>query len=468
MVREHGKEQVVDSTANSSDNGNGQDGIKIPIYKRLYFQVITSILVGIILGVAYPEFSQKMKPLGDGFMKLVKMMIGPIIFCTVVVGIAKMGDMKEVGRVGIKSIIYFEVVSTIALLLGLVMVNIVKPGVGLNMNIDDLNNSEVLVLQTKQVDQTAEPFLLKIIPSSPVQAFAENNILQVLLFSVLFGVALSNFGKKGRALISVLDQTSHALFGVINIIMKVAPIGAFGAMAFTVGKYGFSTLVTLASLVFWVYMASGIFIVFILGGIAKFLKFNIFEFLRYIKEEIFIVFATSSSESALPRMMVKLENMGCAKPVVGLVIPTGYSFNLDGTAIYLTMAAVFLAQAFNIELTWVDQLYILGLCCITSKGAAGVAGSGFVVLMSTLSSLETIPVLSAALILGIDKFLSDIRSVTNLVGNGVATIAIAKWENAFDHKRAKRMLKRETILEAEEPERVADIQMQEQDYWMER
>jgi aerobic C4-dicarboxylate transport protein len=438
----------------------GSSSVRVPLYKRLYFQVIVSIALGILLGVFYPELGQKVKPLGDGFMKLVKMLIGPIVFCTVVVGIGKMGDMKEVGRVGMKSLLYFEIVSTIALILGMLVVNVAKPGVGLNMQVAQMGHNEAFMQQAKQLSKSNashEPFFLKLIPTTGVQAFADNNILQILLFSILFGVALSNFGKKGKELVDILEQLSHIFFGMIGIIMRIAPLGAFGAMAFTVGRYGFSTLVTLASLIAWVYVTCIFFIVVVLGFISKvLLKFSIFDFIRYIKEEIFITYATASSESAMPRLMVKLENLGCAKPVVGLVIPTGYSFNLDGTSIYLAMATIFLAQAFNIPLTLLDQIYILGLLCITSKGAAGVSGSGFVVLLSTLSNFESIPVISAGLLLGIDKFMSDARSITNIIGNGIATVAIAQWEKAFNHRLARRVLRGETAQEADEPEVVAD------------
>lgn len=436
-----------------------------PIYKKLYFQVIVGIIIGLFLGVVSPELAEKMKPFSDGFIKLIKMMIGPIIFTTVVVGIGKMGDMKEVGRVGLKSVLYFEIVSTAALLFGLVMINIWQPGAGLNINPSSLSNDSLAQFSSKfEHGHTTIDFLMNLIPHSIISAFAEDNILQILLFSILFGLSLSNFGSKGKVLVRILDQTSHTLFGIVNIIMKLAPMGAFGAIAFTVGKYGFASLAQLGNLVLAVYVTCFLFVVIVLGGIARALNVNIWRFISYIKEEILLVLATSSSESALPRMMVKLENIGCAKPVVGMVIPTGYSFNLDGTSIYLTMAAIFLAQALNIDLTLQQQIGIVLVLFFTSKGAAAVTGGGFIVLVSTLQSVESIPVASAAILLGVDRFMSEARAITNLIGNGIATIAISKWEKAFDSDKAKRVLQKQADIEADEPERVSDIEMK--DYWL--
>lgn len=432
---------------------------KKPIYQRLYFQVLLGIAIGVFLGHFYPEVGTSMKPLGDAFIRLIKMMVAPIIFCTIVVGIAKMGDMREVGRVGLKALIYFEVVSTIALIIGLIVVNIYKPGVGMNADPSTLDTGALSHLATTVKPLSTTEFLLNIIPHTVVDAFAKGEILQVLLFSVLFGVALSQFGEKGKFLIKLLDQTSHVLFGVIGIVMKVAPLGAFGAMAFSIGQYGVGSLRPLAHLMIAVLLTCLLFIFLILGPIMRMIGFKLWQFLKYIKEEIFIVLGTSSSETALPRMISKLENMGCAQPVVGLVIPTGYSFNLDGTSIYLTMAAVFIAQATNTELSLYQQLSLLGVLMLTSKGAAAVPGGGFVTLASTLSSIDTLPLAGLALLLGVDIFMSEIRSVTNLIGNGVATLVVSKWEGALDMKKAKEVLESETEMEADQPEEVADREM---------
>jgi aerobic C4-dicarboxylate transport protein len=429
-----------------------------PIYKHLYFQVLIAIAIGVTLGHFFPTFSAGMKPLGDAFIKLIKMMIAPIIFTTVVVGIAKIGDMKEVGRVGLKSLIYFEVVSTLALVIGLVVVNIVKPGVGVNADVTTLDTKAVESYASGAKSLSTVDLLLRMIPDSVVGAFASGEILQVLLFSILLGLALSRFGEKGRPLVDLLDQFSHALFNVIGIIMHFAPIGAFGAMAFTIGKYGIGSLVSLGKLMACVYITCLLFVFLVLGTIARLTGFSLWQFLRYIKEEILIVIGTSSSEAALPRMISKLENVGCEKPVVGLVIPTGYSFNLDGTSIYLTMAAVFIAQATNVPLSLKQQLVILGVLLLTSKGAAAVTGGGFITLAATLSTIGTVPVAGLALLLGIDRFMSEARAITNLIGNGVATMVIAKWEGALDEKRMRSVLNNETDALAEEPEAVADAE----------
>jgi aerobic C4-dicarboxylate transport protein len=432
---------------------------KKPLYQRLYFQVLTGIVIGVFLGHFFPETGAAMKPFGDAFIRLIKMMVAPIIFCTIVVGIAKMGDMREVGRVGLKSLLYFEVVSTIALLIGLLVVNIYQPGVGVNADPSTLDTGSLSTYTSTVKPLSTTEFLLNIIPKTVISAFAEGEILQVLLFSILLGISLSHFGSKGRLLVNILEQSSHALFGVIGIIMKVAPIGAFGAMAFSIGTYGFGTLLPLGKLMFGVVLTCLLFVFLILGPILKVTGFNIWKFLLYIKEEIFIVLGTSSSETALPRMITKLENMGCAKPVVGLVIPTGYSFNLDGTSIYLTMASVFIAQATNTDLSLSQQLSLLGVLMLTSKGAAAVPGGGFVTLASTLSTVDTLPVAGLALLVGVDLFMSEIRSVTNLIGNGVATIVISKWEKALDISKARRVLEGETEEEADNPEEVFDKEM---------
>jgi len=424
-----------------------------PFYTHLYAQVLTAIVFGVLLGYFYPQLGEQMKPLGDGFIKLIKMLIAPIIFCTVVHGIASMEDMKKVGRVGLKALIYFEGVTTLALLVGLVVVNVLQPGVGMNVDAKTLDTKSIQVYTTKAGQQSTVEFLMHIIPNTVVGAFAEGEILQVLFFAILFAFALFMLGERGKPVLNFIDIISHSLFNVVGIVMKVAPIGAFGAMAFTIGKYGVGTLLSLGKLMAAFYVTCLIFIFVVLGGIAWLTGFNIWKFIKYIKEELLIVLGTSSSESVLPRMINKLENLGCKESVVGLVIPTGYSFNLDGTCIYLTMAAIFLAQATNTELTIWQQLGIIGILLLTSKGAAGVTGSGFIVLAATLASVGSIPVASIALILGVDRFMSEARALTNLVGNGVATIVVSKWEDALDERRMREHLDHETDLEADAPER---------------
>jgi aerobic C4-dicarboxylate transport protein len=424
-----------------------------PFYTHLYAQVLTAIVFGVLLGYFYPQLGEQMKPLGDGFIKLIKMLIAPIIFCTVVHGIASMEDMKKVGRVGLKALIYFEGVTTLALLVGLVVVNVLQPGVGMNVDAKTIDTKSIQVYTTKAGQQSTVEFLMHIIPNTVVGAFAEGEILQVLFFAILFAFALFMLGERGKPVLNFIDIISHSLFNVVGIVMKVAPIGAFGAMAFTIGKYGVGTLLSLGKLMAAFYLTCLIFIFGVLGGIAWLTGFNIWKFIKYIKEELLIVLGTSSSESVLPRMINKLENLGCKESVVGLVIPTGYSFNLDGTCIYLTMAAIFLAQATNTELTIWQQLGIIGILLLTSKGAAGVTGSGFIVLAATLASVGSIPVASIALILGVDRFMSEARALTNLVGNGVATIVVSKWEDALDERRMREHLDHETDLEADAPER---------------
>jgi aerobic C4-dicarboxylate transport protein len=424
-----------------------------PLYSHLYVQVLTAIIIGILLGYFYPKLGEQMKPFGDAFIKMIKMLIAPIIFCTVVHGIAGMEDLKRVGRVGIKALIYFEVVTTLALIVGLVIVNILQPGAGMNVDAKAMDTKSIQIYTTKAGQQGTVEFFLNIIPATVVGAFAEGEILQVLFFAILFAFALSLLGERGKPLLNLIDIISHALFGVVGIIMRVAPLGAFGAMAFTIGKYGVGSLVSLGHLMAAFYITCVIFIFGVLGSIAWLAGFSIWKFIKYIKEELLIVLGTSSSESVLPRMIAKLENLGCKETVVGLVIPTGYSFNLDGTCIYLTMAAIFLAQATNTELTLWHQIGIIAVLLLTSKGAAGVTGSGFIVLAATLSSVGKIPVASIALILGVDRFMSEARALTNLIGNGVATIVVSKWEFALDEKRMRQHLAHETELEAEEPEK---------------
>ena len=427
-----------------------------PIYKSLYFQVIVAIVAGVLLGHFFPQIGESMKPLGDAFIKLIKMIIAPIIFCTVVVGIAGMEDMKRVGKTGGLALLYFEVVSTIALIVGLVVVNVIEPGVGMNVDPKSLDTTAIAAYTGPGKVQGTVDFLLNVIPSSVVDAFAKGEILQVLLFSVLFGFALHSFGGRGTLVFDWIEKTSHVLFGIVGIIMKVAPIGAFGAMAFTIGKYGVGTLFSLAKLMGTFYLTCLIFIFVVLGLITRLHGFGIWRFIKYIKEELLIVLGTSSSESVLPRMMAKMENLGCKKSTVGLVIPTGYSFNLDGTSIYLTMAAVFIAQATNTPMTLTQQLTLLAVLLLTSKGAAGITGSGFIVLAATLSAVGVVPVAGLALILGIDRFMSEARALTNLIGNGVATVVVARWVGDLDVKTMESHLVHETAAEADEPEKVLD------------
>ena len=427
-----------------------------PLYRSLYFQVVVAIVIGVLLGYFKPDWGAVMRPLGDGFIKLIKMMIAPIIFCTVVVGIAGMEDMKKVGKTGGYALLYFEIVSTIALIVGLTIVNVVQPGAGMNIDPATLDTKGIAAYAKPGQLQSTTEFLLNVIPSTVVDAFAKGEILQVLLFAVLFGFALHRFGGRGTLVFDWIEKTSHVLFSIVGIIMKVAPIGAFGAMAFTIGKYGVGSLVSLGKLMGTFYLTCLVFILVVLGIIARAHGFSIVKFIRYIKEELLIVLGTSSSESVLPRMMAKMENLGVKKSTVGLVIPTGYSFNLDGTSIYLTMAAVFIAQATNTPMTITQQLTLLLVLLLTSKGAAGVTGSGFIVLAATLSAVGHVPVAGLALILGVDRFMSEARALTNLIGNGVATVVVGKWCGEVDVRRMHKVLDSETEEEAEEPEEVLD------------
>jgi aerobic C4-dicarboxylate transport protein len=427
-----------------------------PFYQSLYLQVITAIVIGVLLGHFFPSTGEAMKPLGDGFIKLIKMIIAPIIFCTVVVGIAGMEDMKKVGKTGGLALLYFEVVSSIALVVGLVVINVVQPGVGMNIDASTLDTKGITAYTGPGKMASTTDFLLAIIPSTVVDAFAKGEILQVLLVAVMFGFALHRFGGRGTLVFDFIEKFSHVLFGIVGTIMKVAPIGAFGAMAFTIGKYGVASLLSLGALMATFYATCLIFIFAVLGTIARVNGFSIWKFIKYIKEELLIVLGTSSSESVLPRMMAKMENLGAKKSVVGLVIPTGYSFNLDGTSIYLTMAAVFIAQATNTPMTLTQQITLLLVLLLTSKGAAGVTGSGFIVLAATLSAVGHVPVAGLALILGIDRFMSEARALTNLIGNGVATIVVAKWTGDLDTERLKRQLDNETAADADEPEQTLD------------
>ena len=415
--------------------------MKKPLHKVLYLQVIAAIVVGILLGHFSPKLGIDMKPLGDGFIKLIKMVIGPIIFCTVVTGIAGMQDMKKVGRVGGKALLYFEIVSTFALVIGLLATHILQPGAGFNVDVSTLDGKAVASYADKAHGQSTVEFLMHIIPNTLSSAFAQGEILQILLVALLFGSVLATLGERGRVVTDLIEGFSGVLFGVVKIITKLAPIGAFGAMAFTIGKYGVGSLVPLLKLIGTFYLTSVLFVVIVLGAIAKFIGFNIFRFVGYIKEELLIVLGTSSSEAALPQLMQKLEKLGCSRSVVGLVVPTGYSFNLDGTNIYMTMAVLFIAQATNTHLTLLQQLTLLAVTMLTSKGASGVTGAGFITLAATLAVVPTIPLSGMVLILGIDRFMSECRALTNLVGNGVATVVVSAWEKELDRAKLRTALK---------------------------
>jgi aerobic C4-dicarboxylate transport protein len=410
-----------------------------PFYTSLYVQVLIAIAVGVVLGYFWPHAGEAMKPFGDGFIRLIKMLIAPIIFCTVVLGISGMEDMKKVGKTGALALVYFEVVSTLSLIIGLVIVNVVRPGAGMNVDPASLDAASVQQYTSSESMKGVADYLLNIIPTSVVDAFAKGDILQVLLFSVLFGFALHAIGRD-NVMFQVIEKFSKVMFGIVAIIMRLAPLGAFGAMAFTIGKYGVGTLASLGKLMLCFYATCLIFIFGVLGLIARAHGFRITRFVRYIKEELFIVLGTSSSESVLPRMITKMEDVGVQKSVVGLVIPTGYSFNLDGTSIYLTMAAVFIAQATNTHLDLVHQITLLLVLLLTSKGAAGVTGSGFIVLAATLSAVGHVPVAGVALILGIDRFMSEARALTNLIGNGVATIVVGQWCASVDETKIREQL----------------------------
>jgi aerobic C4-dicarboxylate transport protein len=405
------------------------------LVRNLTFQVLVAVSLGVALGLVAPDTAKALKPLGDTFINLVKMVITPIIFLTIVHGIGSMADLRKLGRVGGKAVLYFEVVSTFALAIGLVVVNVTKPGAGLD--ISAMATGDVSTYTSAGAQQSTLEFLLHIVPSNIVAAFAGGELLPVVFFSILFGVALTAVGDAGRDLMDLLVRLQAVFFRIVAIVMKVAPLGAFGAMAYTVGAFGLKTLLPLGRLMLDVYLTMAVFIFVVLALICRVYGFRLWRFLRYIREEILLVLGTSSSEAALPRMLEKLERYGCAKPVVGLVIPTGYSFNLDGTSIYLSMAAIFIAQVYGIDLSWSEQLTLLGILMLTSKGAAGVTGSGFIVLASTLAATRTVPVEGVALLLGVDRFMSEARAITNLIGNGVATLVVSRSENAFDDdKRA--------------------------------
>ena len=409
---------------------------------QLWFQVVLGALVGVAIGYCFPNFGEALKPLGDGFIQLIKMLLAPIIFGTIVVGIAKMGSIKEVGRVGLKALVYFQIVSTLALAIGLVVVDIMKPGVGMNIDAATLDAKSYATYTAAAQQQNTVSFIMNIIPSSIADAFVQGNMLQIILFSVLFGLALAQLPDRGKVIVGVIDSVLQGLFGIVRFVMYLAPLAALGAMAFTVAKYGFGSLGAFGKLLSAVYLASLIFIILVLGVIARLSRVSLWQFLKFFKDELVITFATASTEAVLPRMMTKLEQLGCAKPVVGMVLPAGYTFNADGTSIYLTMGAIFIAQATNTPLTLHDQLLVLVVCLFTSKGSAGVAGAGFIALAATLASVGKIPVAGLVLLVGIDRFVNSARAVTNLIGNGLATIVVARWEKAFDEKQAARMLNR--------------------------
>lgn len=425
---------MIDSTAVAAGHA------KQPFYKHLYFQVLVAIIAGIALGHFYPAFGEQLKPLGDGFIRLVKMIIAPVIFLTVATGIAGMNDMKKVGRVAGKAMIYFLVFSTLALIVGLIVANTVQPGAGMNIDPATLDAKAVATYADKAHEQTITGFLMNIIPTTIVGAFASGDILQVLFFSVLFGIALGIVGEKGQPVVDFMHALMYPIFKLVAILMKAAPIGAFGAMAFTIGKYGISSVTNLAMLIGTFYVTSFLFVFIVLGAVCRYNGFSIVALIRYIKEELLLVLGTSSSEAALPGLMSKMEKAGCKRSVVGLVIPTGYSFNLDGTNIYMTLAALFIAQATGIDLSFGEQVLLLLVAMLSSKGAAGITGAGFITLAATLSVVPSVPVAGMALILGIDRFMSECRALTNFVGNAVATIVVARWEGELDQAQLARVL----------------------------
>lgn len=411
------------------------------LLSQIYIQVLIGIVIGAVVGYFLPSVGTALKPLADGFIKLIKMLLAPIIFGTVVVGMARMGDLKEVGRIGVKALLYFEVLSTIALVIGLIVVNVMQPGVGMNIDAGALDGKALATFTAAAKDQGVVPFLLDIIPATFVDAFAKGAMLQVILLSVLTGVAASQMGERAKPLVDFIDLFLEALFKIVGMVMRLAPLGAGAGIAFTIGKYGLDTLWSLGRLLLALYITSAAFVVIVLGVVMRSTGLPFWKFLGFIREEIFVVLGTCSTEAVLPKLMQKLEAMGCAKPVVGLVLPAGYTFNADGTCIYLTLATVFVAQATNTPLSLFDQVVILGVLLLTSKGSAGVAGAGFITLAATLSTLHAIPVSGLVLLLGVDRFLNEARAVTNLIGNGVATVAIAKWDGALDMDQARATLK---------------------------
>jgi len=409
----------------------------VPFYRQLYFQVVVAIVLGAMLGHFEPAFAEKLKPLGDAFIKLVKMIIAPVIFLTIVTGIAGMTQLKTVGRVFVKAMVYFLFFSTLALVVGMIVAHVVQPGAGMNINAADLDQSAVHSYVEKSHELTLVGFLMDIIPKTLLSPFVGDNILQVLFVAVLFGVSLALVGERGKPVLNLLEALVAPVFKLVHILMRAAPIGAFGAIAFTIGKYGVESLINLAWLVGSFYVTALLFVLVILGAVARLCGFSIFKLIRYLKAELLLVLGTSSSESALPSLMEKMEKAGCEKSVVGLVVPTGYSFNLDGTNIYMTLAALFIAQATNTELTLGHQIALLLVAMLSSKGAAGVTGAGFITLAATLAVVPEVPVAGMALILGVDRFMSECRSLTNFIGNAVATVVVSRWENALDRDRLR-------------------------------
>lgn len=429
-----------ESSMHIADHSGASSAQRKPFYAQLYVQVLVAITVGILLGHFYPSVGESMKPLGDAFIKLVKMIIAPVIFLTVTTGIAGMSDLQKVGRVAGKAMLYFLTFSTLALIIGLVVANVVQPGAGFNIDPATLDASTISNYAAKAHDQSVTGFLMNIIPSTIVGAFADGDILQVLFFSVLFGIALALVGDKGTPVLNFLQALTTPIFKLVSVLMKAAPIGAFGAMAFTIGKYGIGAVINLAMLVGTFYVTSFLFVFVVLGAVCRYNGFSILSLIRYIKEELLLVLGTSSSEAALPSLMEKMEKAGAKRSVVGLVIPTGYSFNLDGTNIYMTLAALFIAQATNIHLSMGDQILLLLVAMLSSKGAAGITGAGFITLAATLSVVPAVPVAGMALILGVDRFMSECRALTNFVGNAVATLVVARWEGELDKAKLARAL----------------------------
>lgn len=410
------------------------------IFSNLTFQVIVAIIAGALAGFLFPGFAATAKMISATFINLINMLIAPIIFLTIVLGIANMGDMKKVGRVGGKALLYFELVTTFALVIGVAVAHLIKPGSGVNVNAS-ADAGKIAVYQKQAAEMKWGEFIMHIVPHNIIEAFAQGDILQILFFAILFGYGLNKMADDGSSILRGLDKVSKVFFNIMKLVMKLAPLGAFGGMAFTVGTYGISALLPMAKLMFCVYLTMILFIFVVLNAVCRFYKFSLWKYLKFIRQEILIVLGTSSSESVLPSMMQKMEQFGCAKPVVGLVIPTGYSFNLDGTTIYLSMSVIFLAQVFHIDLSLAQQLTIIGILMVTSKGAAGVTGSGFIVLSSTLAAIKVIPVEGIAILLGVDRFMSEARAITNMIGNGIATVVIAKSEKEFDEAKYLKAIK---------------------------
>ena len=428
---------------------------KLPFYRQLYFQVVFAIVVGVLLGYFEPAYGAAMKPFGDAFIKLIKMIIAPVIFLTIVTGIAGMTHLSTVGRVFGKAMAYFLTFSTLALVVGLIVANVFQPGAGMNINVADLDQKAVQGYVAKSHDMSMTGFVMDIIPKTLISPFIGDNILQVLLVAVLFGVSLAMTGEAGKPILDFLEALQKPIFKLVNIVMKAAPIGAFGAMAFTIGKFGLGSLLNLVELVMTFYITSAIFVLLVLGAVARACGFSVINLIRYLKEELLLVLGTSSSESALPSLMHKMEHAGCKKSVVGLVVPTGYSFNLDGTNIYMTLAALFIAQATNTELTLGHQIALLLVAMLSSKGAAGVTGAGFITLAATLAVVPEVPVAGMALILGVDRFMSECRSITNFIGNAVATVVVSRWEKGVDMQRLNAVLDGQNVPPLEEAPAVA-------------